>query len=101
MVEIHVTYSNIKEARKISRGLLQKHLVACANMYPVSSQYRWKGKIVDDKEILAVYKTVQQKVQQVQRFVERRHSYKVPCIVTLPVTRSAKKYSDWVIHETR
>ena len=45
------------KSREIARALLDRHLVACVNMTPVRSWYRWKGEFCDDKEHLLILKT--------------------------------------------
>ena len=47
MIVCYVTCKNKTEAKKISKHLLNKKLVACSNMFPVSSMYWWNKKIVD------------------------------------------------------
>ena len=49
MAFVYITCKDKKEARKISRFLLEKKLIACANIFPIESMYRWEGKMVDDE----------------------------------------------------
>jgi len=42
---VYITNPTKKEAEKIARHLLEKHLIACANIFPIESFYWWKKKI--------------------------------------------------------
>jgi periplasmic divalent cation tolerance protein len=92
---IYITNPTKKEARKIAKILLKNKLIACANIFPVDSLYRWKGKIVDESEFVLIVKTKKDNFEKVKKEVENIHSYKIPCIVKIPVS-SNKKYYDWL-----
>jgi periplasmic divalent cation tolerance protein len=53
----YVTLNNADQAREISRGLLEKHLAACTNWFPITSMYRWEGQIMQDAETVLIVKT--------------------------------------------
>ncbi|MCZ7405999.1 MAG: divalent cation tolerance protein CutA, partial [Candidatus Methanoperedens sp.] len=42
---VYITAGDMDEARKIGRELVEDHLAACANIFPITSIFRWKGKI--------------------------------------------------------
>ncbi len=42
---IHVTHSNLDDAKNISTKLLEKRMVASVNYIPIESSYRWKENI--------------------------------------------------------
>ena len=50
MIIVYITCKNNAEARKISKHLLEKKLIACSNMHKIKSMYWWNGRIVDDSE---------------------------------------------------
>ena len=101
MIDIYVTFPNIKEAKKISRLLLENRLAACVNMFPINSMYWWQGKIADDKEIAALIKTRKKNFKKIESLVAKHHSYSAPCIIQLPVTLVYKPYKKWLYGETR
>ncbi|MGB9613556.1 MAG: divalent-cation tolerance protein CutA, partial [Candidatus Margulisiibacteriota bacterium] len=47
---VYITASSSKEAQKIAEILIEEKLVACANIFPIKSIYRWKGKLCREKE---------------------------------------------------
>jgi periplasmic divalent cation tolerance protein len=95
-VLVYVTNPSKEEAKKIAKHLLEKRLIACANIYDnVSSLYRWEGKIADEKECVLIAKTTEDKFEAVKDEIEKIHPYKTPCIIKIPVS-SNKKFSDWL-----
>ena len=97
---IYITAGNRKEAEKIATHLLQKRLIACANMFPISSLYWWKGKIQNGKEYAVILKTVQKNYTNIKTEIEKIHSYKIPCIIQIPI-KVNEKYGGWMRKEMR
>ena len=95
---VYITNPTKKEAEKIARHLLEKRLIACANIFPIESFYWWKKKIESGKEFVLIGKTIEKKYQKIIGEVEKNHSYSVPCIVKLPVEFN-EKYGKWLIGE--
>ena len=93
-VFLYVTCTHTLEARSLSRLLLQKNLIACANIFPMESIYWWEGKIVSGKEAVLILKTSRNKVVRTRAEIEKMHSYKVPCITEIHVKPNAK-YARW------
>jgi len=96
MTLAYITCKDEKEAKKVSLHLLKKRLIACSNIFPIKSMYRWKGRIVDDKEVLVIAKTTEKNFKLVENEVEKIHSYDVPCIIKIKSSEN-KKYRKWVL----
>src|SRR5579863_9674561 len=92
-----VTCPTLREARKISRHLIQKHLAACVNIHtaPVESIYRWKGKIETAREHLLLIKTTTRRLNSLEREVLRLHSYETPEFLVLPISSGSRAYLRW------
>lgn len=94
---IFVTAGSRPEARRIARTLLERRLVACANIVPgVESHYWWKGKIDHAREWLLVMKTRRSRFRAVERAVKALHSYQVPEIIALPLAAGQADYLRWI-----
>ena len=93
---VYITNPTKEEAKKIAKYLLEKKLIACANIFPIDSLYLWKGKIADENEFVLIAKTTEDKFEKVKNEVEKMHSYSIPCVIKIPVS-SNKKYFDWLI----
>lgn len=96
MIFIFSTFPSKKEAKKIGERLVRKKLAACLNIFPIESIYSWKGKIVKDKEFVAIVKTEKKNFKKVERFILENHSYDTPCIIEIPIARVTKKYLKWL-----
>jgi periplasmic divalent cation tolerance protein len=101
--EICVIYSTAppSHAAGLARGLIEKNIVACVNITPVRSLYRWKGELCDDEEHLLIIKTRRELADTVIAAIKAEHPYEVPEIIVLPVIAGHAPYLDWVYGETR
>jgi len=92
-----MTASTKEEADKIVRQLLNQRLIACANtLSPVKSQYWWKNKIEETDECLVVMKTQEKLFNKLTEAIRQIHSYEVPEILALPITRGSQSYLEWL-----
>ena len=98
MILVYITCKDRKEAKKISEHLLKKRLIACANIFPVESMYWWKGKIVNEKEIVLICKSKENKFSGIKKAIKKIHSYEIPCIERIRTTADLD-YEKWVKKE--
>ena len=93
-----VTCSNMAEAQRIARGVVEERLAACINILPgaVHSIYRWKGKVESSRERLLLIKTSRKRLAKLRTAVERLHSYDVPEFVALPIAAASPAYLAWI-----
>lgn len=92
-----VATSSKEEAEKITRHLLDLKLIACGNIVgPISSIFRWSGKIEDVKEYFIVMKSQEELFEKLSSEVEALHSYTVPEILALPIVKGSKNYLNWL-----
>jgi periplasmic divalent cation tolerance protein len=96
IVTVTVACSDGDQARKIAAGLVEGRLAACAQILPVESVYRWRGKLERDREHLVVVKTLAACLPALERLVTRAHSYEVPEILALPVAWAHAPYAEWL-----
>ena len=99
-IVVLVTCKNSREATKLARHLLEKRLIACANLVPeVRSLYRWKGRIASEKECWMVLKSARELFPALRTEVEKLHSYSVPEVIALPIIDGAPNYLNWIAEE--
>ena len=98
---IYITCKDMDEAKKISKHLIKKKLVACANIFPINSIYTWKGEIQDTEEIVVLLKTTDNNYEKVETEIKKLHSYDTPAIYSWTVDKINKDYLDWVNKETK
>jgi len=94
---VMVTTSDRQEAFRITCHLLNEKLIACANIVgPTHSLFWWEGKIDEAKEFLIFMKSQKALFKRLSERIREIHSYKVPEIISLPITEGSQHYLDWV-----
>ena len=94
---VMITTSSREEAEKIAKTLLEKKLIACANIFgPASSRFWWQGKIDEAEEYVVFMKTEERLFEEVAKHVKRLHSYEIPEIIALPIIKGFKPYLEWI-----
>ena len=95
------TASSQEEAGKIAGTLLESRTVSCVQMVPITSHYRWQGKIECAAETLMIIKTTDALYPKAEKLIKENHSYEVPQIVKLPITAGLPDYLNWISKETK
>jgi periplasmic divalent cation tolerance protein len=95
------TTANQKDAKKIAKDLIERRLAACVNLIPVSSHYRWKGKVMHERECLMIIKTSSRLMARVKRRILALHKYQLPEIVALKIDEGYKPYLQWIDRTVR
>jgi len=94
---VFVTTASKHEAEEIVQHLLGDKLVACGNIVgPVTSFFRWSGKVERAEEFLVFLKTRKDLFQRLSDVVKTLHGYEVPEILAVPVVDGSKDYLDWL-----
>ncbi|MHB1133435.1 MAG: divalent-cation tolerance protein CutA [Chloroflexota bacterium] len=100
MILVWIVCRDREEARRIARLLLEKRLAAGANLFPIESFYWWQGQIVEGNEHVLLAKTRAECFETIKATVKSVHSYEVPAIMRLPVTKANASYLAWIEAET-
>ena len=95
-----ISASSESESEEIISTLLNKRLIACANLSSkTSSSYWWKGSIEKSDEFIITAKTRLSLVAKITEEVKIIHSYEVPEIIALPVLDGSRDYLEWLNDE--
>ncbi len=97
---IYTTAADEEDAVEIIRHLLEKRLIACANIFNIRSLYRWNDELRQDDEVGVILKTTKDKVKDLSNEVERIHPYEVPCVLALDIDTGSKPFLQWIQDET-
>jgi len=93
----YITAPNKTEAKDIVLELLERQLIACANILPaVDSFYVWDDAIQQEKEVVIVLKTHQSNEDKIIKVVRKMHSYECPCIVFVPLSHGNKDFFKFI-----
>ena len=88
-------------SESMARALVEQRMVACVNVTPVRSFYRWKEEFCADNEDLLIAKIPKKDSAAVIALIKSIHPYELPEIIVLPVVAGYAPYLDWVYKETQ
>lgn len=98
---IYMTCPSAAEAEKIAEVLLDKKLIACANiMAPHTALYRWQGQVERTQEFIVIMKTRAELFEKTKEIILKMHSYECPCIVSWPIEAGHAPFMEWIEDET-
>lgn len=101
-IVIFVTCKNKEEAENIAESLVLEKLAACVNIIPtITSIYFWEDKLCSESEALLIIKTQGKLFKRLEKRVKQLHSYKVPEIISFPITSGSADYLDWLHEATK
>ena len=94
------TFPSKQSVMGIANKLVKKKLVACVNMTKISSVYTWKGKVQNQNEYLAFFKTTKKNQSTLKKELKKLHPYDVPEIAEINVESINQPYMKWLIDST-
>lgn len=101
-IQVQWTCSNISEAKTIIKYLLEKRLIACANIIPhVSSFFLWKNSIDEAEEVKVYMKTIKENYSEIKAYIEAHCSYDTPEIIGIHLDAVNEKYAQWLDEELK
>ena len=101
-IQITTTTETKEQAQNIAEHLIETKLAACVQITgPITSIYRWKGKMETANEWLCLIKTREELFEQVEAAIKKMHSYETPEIIALPIIKGSKEYLTWIDDELR
>ena len=84
------------DAAALARTLVEERLAACVNVLaPMSSLYRWKGQIEQEREQQLLIKTTAGRVAALEARLRALHPYEVPEFLVIQADGSAA-YVQWL-----
>lgn len=94
---VFTTFGDEEDAKRIVLTLVEEKLIACGNITaPVTSIYRWQGKIASEKEWMVTMKTTDDGFGALCKRLRELHAYDVPEIVAISVSAASPDYAAWV-----
>lgn len=91
----YVTFPDRATADQMSEKLIVKKLIACANIYAMSSEYVWSGLMCKEDEWTAIFKTSPEKESETEAYILKHHPYQTPCIMRWQVNAN-ESYEQWI-----
>ena len=98
---VQTTVKEAAQAEEIGRLLVEENLCACVQVGgPVSSVYRWRGRIENEREYLLSAKTTRPRCGALRARLLQVHPYDLPEIIVATVQADAA-YAGWVQEQCR
>ena len=98
-VQVSTTVDAEADAEKIARSLVEKRLAGCVQISPVTSIYRWQGKIETAKEWRLCIKTRENLCKDVDEIITALSAYQVPEVIVTPILAGNETYLAWLEKE--
>ena len=96
-IQITTTTETKEQAEKIAQYLVESKLAACVQINgPITSIYRWKGKVENAQEWLCLIKTQDDLYDKVEAAIKKLHPYETPEIIAVPIVKGSIEYLDWI-----
>lgn len=99
-IVVYTIFPNLKTAKRIIKGLVKNKMIACGNIFRLSSIYIWKGKIEQNPEYGAFIKTTKRNYKKVEIYIKNNHPYEVPEIISWKIDKGLNSYLKWIDTET-
>ena len=96
---IYSTWPSSETAQKAAEHLLQKRLIACANIsQPITSMYCWQGEVCKENEVQVWLKTGVKNIDKLQAEFLKMHPSKVPAFLAIPIDEqlSHRPFMNWL-----
>lgn len=95
-VLIATSVGSSEEADRIANAMVYERLAACVQIFPVTSIYRWKGRIERAGELMIHIKTSAAMADRVRARMAELHSYELPEFIVMPIVEGSAPYLDWI-----
>ena len=92
---VYITCPKQNVAQEIAQMLIEKRLIGCANIFPISSVFSWQDSINHENEYVLLVKTVPEHADIIEELVEKIHPNTIPCISKIK-TNVNEKFYKWV-----
>lgn len=94
---VTATCPDRETALRIADDLVARHLAACAQVGgPITSLYRWEGRVERDDEWVLTVKTATAALDAVVGAIVEAHPYDVPEVLVTVVHGGHRAYLEWV-----
>lgn len=98
LILVLTTEADRERAEALARLLLEQQLVACVSLFPVSSFYRWEGRLERSTEVQLLLKTAPSRIDALRQAVLAQHSYALPEWIQWPAA-AGHAYGAWCLEQ--
>jgi periplasmic divalent cation tolerance protein len=99
-IQVMTATDKREDAERIARSLVEARLAGCVQIVgPITSIYRWKGRIETAGEWLCLIKSREERYGAIEQAIRSLHPYVTPEIIAVPVAVGSRDYLDWLAGE--
>lgn len=97
MIVVYIVASEMAEAEKLGKMLLENRMAACVNILPaMKSIYRWNNQLETADEVVMLVKTQAGQYAAIEKCILENHSYETPAIFSFPVQHCSPEFEAWL-----
>lgn len=96
MIFIYTTCANSSEAKFLGKLIIENKMGACVDYWPVNSMYDDKNGLKELSQTMMMVTTFEPKLEDVNDFISKHHSYSVPLVAGLDIRRINRAYKEWM-----
>jgi periplasmic divalent cation tolerance protein len=98
--QVSTTLPSQAAADSLAQTLVAERLAACAQVLgPVSSTYRWQGRMERSEEWYCYIKTTEERVGNVRTRIRELHPYELPEVIATSISDGDEQYLRWIREE--
>lgn len=96
-LQVLTTTGSEEEAGRIGSLLVERRLAACVQVVgPITSRYRWQGKVEEAREWQCLAKTTRAAYPALEATIREAHSYDEPEIIATEIVAGSPGYLAWI-----
>ncbi|AUS99864.1 cytochrome C biogenesis protein [Nostoc sp. CENA543] len=95
-IAVVTTVSNLIEAQRMARTLVEQKLAACAQISEIESFYVWDNAVQNEKEFRVLFKTTDENYPAIEEAIKQLHSYELPAIHAFKLEHIYTPYAEWI-----
>lgn len=96
LIAVVTTLPTREQALKLARSLVERRLVACAQLSAIESLYLWNGQLQQEPEVRLILKAVESHYEAIETAILEQHPYDLPAIHAHRLDRLHAPYGDWI-----
>jgi periplasmic divalent cation tolerance protein len=96
LVQLITTVETKQQALELAHAAVEEGVAACVQIVgPITSVYRWEGRVEESEEFLLVMKTPGEGLERLTVFVRDRHPYDTPELTAVESSFVDRRYLSW------
>ena len=95
-IQVITTTDKKTVANAIAKALAGERLAACIQAWPITSTFRWEGKVRTAKEWIILAKARSPDYGKIEKRIMQLHNYELPEIIAVPILEGSPAYLRWI-----